>query len=135
MSQQCKKCLTQRPLAFFEIDKKTGRPARRVCKECRNAREREYRVGDRQRKKRLWGVYKITLDDYNNMLIAQNNVCAICFNKNTSGPWKGLLAVDHCHKTGKVRGLLCDSCNRGIGQLKDDIELVKNAVGYLEKHI
>ena len=42
--------------------------------------------------------------------------------------------IDHCHKTGKIRGLLCDTCNRALGLFKDDIQMLKNSVAYLEKY-
>ena len=48
------------------------------------------------------------------------------------GEDQGDFAVDHCHKNGKVRGLLCRSCNLGIGQLRDDIEVLSNAITYLQ---
>ena len=44
------------------------------------------------------------------------------------------LVVDHCHKTGKIRGLICDSCNVGLGRFKDNIDNLKNAIKYLEKN-
>src|SRR5215203_575928 len=70
--------------------------------------------------------YKISLDDYNEMYSNQNGKCLICTNEFKS------LFVDHCHVTGKVRGLLCSTCNSGIGFLKDDIEMVRSALTYLE---
>lgn len=74
--------------------------------------------------------YGITLNDYNDMLERQNQCCAIC-QKHKSNFSKAL-AVDHCHNTGKVRGLLCTNCNRALGNLKDSIVNAKNAVKYLE---
>ncbi len=71
--------------------------------------------------------YGITLEQYNTMLITQNNVCAIC--KLTCSR---RLSVDHCHKTGKVRGLLCIKCNRGLGNFNDEISRLKAAVNYME---
>lgn len=80
--------------------------------------------------------YKISLEEYNNMLLSQNNLCSICNQEETSlsslGKVKNL-AVDHCHKTGKVRGLLCWKCNVSLGRFKDSIELLQNAIDYLKK--
>jgi hypothetical protein len=74
--------------------------------------------------------YGITLDEYNQMLISQNGVCEICNQKCPSGY---ALSVDHCHKTGKVRGLLCVECNTGIGKLQDSVEILSKAISYLVK--
>lgn len=73
--------------------------------------------------------FNITLEDYNIMYENQNGCCAIC-NKHSIDE-KQALAVDHCHDTGKVRGLLCKQCNMGIGSLKDSTELLKKAITYL----
>ena len=72
--------------------------------------------------------YGITLDQYNEMLEVQGGVCAICGNTCQT---RSRLAVDHDHETGKVRGLLCNGCNRGIGLLNDSPELLRAAIGYL----
>lgn len=73
--------------------------------------------------------YGISLSDYEALLERQNGVCAICRRTCKSGR---NLAVDHCHETGKVRGLLCLECNRGIGALKDSIDLLTKAISYLK---
>jgi hypothetical protein len=82
--------------------------------------------------------YNITLEDYNKMLDEQNGVCSICKDSETkifkkTGKVTDL-AVDHCHSTGKVRGLLCWNCNTSIGKMKDSVELLQNAIEYLKKH-
>lgn len=83
-------------------------------------------------------TFNITLEQYNEMLVMQNNVCAICEKEETKVFKKtgkiNDLAVDHCHKTGNIRGLLCWRCNTAIGRFEDSIELLQNAVAYLEKH-
>lgn len=79
----------------------------------------------------LQRTYKIDLDKYNSLLTEQSGVCAICKNECPSGK---RLAVDHNHDTGEVRGLLCCKCNRGIGNLNDDLDRLRSAVVYLEKY-
>jgi hypothetical protein len=74
--------------------------------------------------------YGLSQDDYYNMLESQNHVCAICGNPGG----KKRLCVDHDHDTGKVRALLCDGCNVGIGRFKDNPDLVEKAAFYLRKH-
>jgi hypothetical protein len=72
--------------------------------------------------------YELTGDEYEAMVAAQNGVCAICGDKPETR-----LVIDHCHTTGLVRGLLCGSCNLGVGCFKDDVERLKKAIEYLEK--
>jgi hypothetical protein len=74
--------------------------------------------------------YNITLEDYYKILEKQNYCCAICRTDNPGNKIKYFHA-DHCHKNNIVRGLLCTNCNRDIGHLKDDIEIMKNAIDYL----
>ena len=83
-------------------------------------------------------AFGITLDDYDNLLNGQNGVCAICKKKETLKQ-KGKdmpqdLAVDHCHSTGKVRGLLCRKCNTGLGNFHDSPETMLKAIDYLNSH-
>lgn len=74
--------------------------------------------------------YKITEDDWNKMFEAQGKTCAICGEVNSVGHW----ATDHCHESGKIRGILCSKCNVGIGIFKDDVWLLQSAIKYLRKH-
>lgn len=87
----------------------------------------------------LKAKYGITIEQYQEMLNRQNGNCAICEQQETvidgrSGKVR-TLAVDHCHSTKKIRGLLCGSCNKAIGCLKDSLELLQKAYKYLEKNI
>lgn len=82
---------------------------------------------------------KISKDIYDLMLIDQNNVCKLCLNPETvmNSPKSGKinrLAIDHCHKTDKIRGLLCRSCNLMLGNARDSIEILQSAIKYLQKH-
>ena len=80
-------------------------------------------------------VYGITIQEYLDIAEQQDFVCAIChkvnFAMNTCH--SGVLVVDHNHKTGEVRGLLCHNCNRAIGLLQDDVYNLQNAISYLER--
>ena len=76
--------------------------------------------------------YGITLDDYNRMFAEQEGRCAIC--KTHQCATGRVLAVDHDHVTGKVRGLLCQACNTAIGKLNDDPELIHKAAEYVASH-
>ncbi len=79
--------------------------------------------------------FGITLHDYNKRLADQFGVCAICGKRETMQTSDGVraLAVDHCHNTGRVRGLLCSRCNTGIGSFEDDVTLLQSAISYLQK--
>lgn len=85
------------------------------------------------RKNDLKRKFGITIDDYKLMLEKQNYCCLICgthrneFNKD--------FAVDHNHKTGNVRGLLCGKCNQGLGKFNDNIELLEKAINYLNNFL
>lgn len=105
-----------------------------------NERSREYKRShpEMRRRKGLKVNFGITLEEYNEMLIKQMGVCKICLKPETSIDGRNkrvkALAVDHDHITGKIRGLLCYSCNIGIGFLKDSSDLLKKAAEYLEEH-
>lgn len=73
--------------------------------------------------------YGITLQDYDEMYAAQNGKCAICGTDVPGGP--GRFSVDHCHKSGRVRALLCTWCNCGLGNFKDNPARLEKAAKYI----
>ena len=79
-------------------------------------------------------IAEVKKDLYDFLADGQKHKCAICNKSPTYGRHKypRKLAIDHDHKTGKIRGLLCRSCNLGLGYFKDDIELLKNSILYLK---
>lgn len=85
------------------------------------------------RRWRLLTHYGLTVEDYQAMLAKQQGLCAICRRPPNGGKHSGLLVVDHDHDTNKVRGLLCDPCNRGLGQFGDSLERVDAAAAYLRR--
>lgn len=84
------------------------------------------------RKYYLKTTYGITPEEYEELLEKQNHACALC-NNERSGPMRIRLAIDHCHETGRIRGLLCQRCNWAIGQLGDNEEALKNALDYIKE--
>ena len=80
------------------------------------------------RNTKLKKAFNITHEDYLVLLANQGGVCAICKQEELSRH----LAVDHCHTTGQVRGLLCTKCNNGLGNFNDSPELLQQAIGYLK---
>lgn len=111
-----------------------------VCPSCNEKAER-YQGSKRSACRRcelfkeMTRTYGITREEYENLVEEQKNVCRICGNPETStrnGNVR-LLAVDHNHTTGKVRGLLCSRCNVGLGYFKDDPELLEKAIEYIRE--
>lgn len=142
---RCRACEVDLPITEFSPHKGGRHGVRTICKKCSCERARAWyaKNHDTYRNSHLKRTFGITLDDYNQMLAAQGGVCAICGKppgetrpnqgRKQGRPVRPLLAVDHDHVTGKVRGLLCLPCNRGIGFLEDDPETVRAALHYLER--
>lgn len=137
--KKCTKCFIEKELV--EYHKHCRRPSGldSQCKECRNSYHRENMRARRletpewnrtARKTRLDKKYGMTIDDYDKMFKDQGGICLIC----RSPPSRKRLAIDHCHKTNKVRGLLCSNCNMGLGLLKDSPRIMINAIRYLRKN-
>lgn len=78
----------------------------------------------------LKSKYNLTLDEYDKMILLQDNKCAICKNEFL----KGYPYVDHCHSTGKTRGILCMGCNTSLGLLKENISILKSMIKYIKFH-
>lgn len=85
---------------------------------------------ERVRRNDLIKKYGITVEDYNKMFQEQDGKCAICHKDQLE--FRIRFSVDHNHKTGKVRGLLCHNCNRALGWFYDDIETLQSAIEYLQ---
>jgi hypothetical protein len=105
-------------------------PAKLRCKACRHKRALDRRALT-ERRCRLLAHFGITLDDYNSLLASQGGACAICRSNTPVGRSRRYFAVDHCHVTGRIRGLLCTTCNAGLGMLGDSIEGLQRALNYL----
>jgi len=101
-----------------------------MCKARQDKDPTAYAV--RRQKYNLKSKYGITPDQFNELLDAQGGKCACCGTTEPHGR-ANRFCVDHCHTTGKMRGLLCSTCNTGLGKLGDNIEGLKRALAYLEK--
>lgn len=109
--------------------RKTARAQQRMLP---GGAERARKVGAESRWR--WAIqklYGLTPEQYEVMLTAQGEACAICLRAQSELPRR--LSVDHCHVSGKVRGLLCAHCNMAIGQLGDDHERIGRAFAYLRR--
>ena len=101
------------------------------CKACVATGVRKTVNKDKRRDYDLQRNYGIDNDTYLQMLLEQNGCCKICGISEKDN--KSKLHVDHSHKTGKVRGLLCSRCNTAIGKFKEDPEIIKRAIAYIER--
>lgn len=143
--RKCSKCSETKPPSEFY------RPRDSACKVCWRKQVSEYQKRNRPkiiarianwirenpdkhkeycRRSSIRKRYGLTHDQYEAMFAAQDGRCAICRTRAEDAP-RRILAIDHCHSTGKIRGLLCDSCNHGVGMFKDSPELMKAAIDYL----
>jgi hypothetical protein len=139
----CTRCTVVKPRSEFSErwnvlpSGKRYRASNAYCKSCASEMAGQHRLKDlvgsaaRQRRSRLKTQYGLTIEDYDAMLRRQGGGCAICGTAVPGG--LGGFHVDHCHQTNRVRGLLCVNCNRGIGALKDDANLLRRAIAYLDE--
>ena len=116
---KCRSCGVQKPVEEYYVRPKSGQVEKR-CNSC---------VAEKNRQKKLRQRYGITPVEYDALYAKQDGCCAICNTHQSQLP--ATLAVDHCHETGEVRGLLCFECNTGIGKLKDNYELILKAAQYI----
>lgn len=145
----CTHCKKEKGIEMFFKDKQKKSGYSPVCKECKTqnnkkwaknnpekvtlvkdkwlSNNKEYRqiISLRSHLKRKYGL---TIEQYEFLVEKQNGVCAICKKEDTIGR----LSVDHCHKTGKIRGLLCRNCNSMLGLAKESSILLRAGIDYLK---
>lgn len=97
--------------------------------------QRKWYIKNKKKAREYWLVstYGIDNEEYNSLFEKQEGRCAIC--RKHQAEFKRALAVDHCHESQKIRGLLCTSCNNGLGRFKDSKEFLANAIKYLSNGI
>ncbi len=134
----CTKCNKTKPVSEFHKCSRNPDGLRYRCKKCVNKIDREYYASTIKRRFSRFAIWikknhGVTGEEYKEMLSRQGGVCAICGKVNITKSKR--LAIDHCHKTGKIRGLLCGRCNMGIGQFDDKASLLIAAAEYIRKSI
>jgi hypothetical protein len=160
--KKCANCKIEKSINEFHIRKDNGKP-RSLCKLCRCIKSAEYRSlnpnkykewteinkhslvkkrKDKRKedpektkikdKKNNLSKYGLTLEMYNTMLMEQNNCCAIC--DTSADKLKLGLVVDHDHRTGEARKLLCNDCNQALGRIKENKNIALRLINYLEDH-
>ena len=132
--KKCSMCGVIKMRSNFYKDKNRVDSMSNYCKECTLKRNKKWRESNEyaNSESALWTrrklFYGITKDEFYEILEKQDNKCAICCTAiDKSGH------VDHCHKTKKIRGILCASCNKGLGMFKDSLINLSNAIEYLKK--
>ena len=132
-TKKCTKCGIEKQMEGFYKKPNGGKNGRAsACIECYRARKKSVWVltperSEMQRRNHYKRKYGITVDEYEALLEAQGGKCKICGRE----PTKKRLHLDHCHKTGTIRGLLCSKCNAGLGLLGEDVERFLLAIEYI----
>lgn len=146
--KKCYVCSSLKSLDNFTKNKYGKDGLSYECKQCKKSYQERYRKNTKHKQNRkeyckqpvnkqkvkekiFFKLYGITWEERNQILIYQNHKCAICSVDELEAGKKGLV-MDHNHMTGEPRALLCNNCNRGIGYLKDSIEICKKASEYLD---
>ncbi len=137
----CNRCGESKPPEEYNARKCRGKPGflEPWCRPCQNERGREVyrrrkaagyrRSANYRHAEYVRRQYGLSPGEYEQMLTTQGGVCALCSQPPADGQ---RLAVDHCHKTGDVRALLCLRCNGGLGCFQDGAELMRLAARYVE---
>ncbi|MFJ7209580.1 endonuclease VII domain-containing protein [Streptomyces sp. NPDC098789] len=114
----CRRCREIKPYSEWDRNKRASDGLSTRCKACRAVEARASHL------KRAYGMTEAQWDE---MVEAQGGLCCICLKAPA-------VHVDHCHETGRVRGVLCFNCNSAIGKLGDDPDTLRRAISYLEGH-
>ena len=127
--KKCPKCNTQKSLSEFSKDKNRKLGVRVYCKSCSKLKPEERKRYNKTYQ--LKSLYGLSVDSYEALKKKQKGNCAICEEK-LDGSFG--THVDHCHENNSTRGILCRSCNLGLGHFKDTAQILKNAIKYLNKY-
>jgi hypothetical protein len=133
----CRLCGVEKPEEAYQLRKDSGR-RRTECQTCRGKQSLDryhaalenriphYRAA---RKSALMKRYGMRLEDFEKLHAARHGLCDICSRPNIAGR---VLVVDHCHTTGKARGLICHPCNHALGSLQEDPAIIRRLLSYVE---
>ncbi len=123
-------------IEFYKVKTRNGYSSH--CRKCHIKRCSDYTKSEigafNKRKASFKHNYGLCIEEYYKLLKEQNGVCAVCFTFSKTRRTEHLF-VDHDHKTGKVRGLLCRDCNIGLGNLRDSIFIIRSFEQYLIKYL
>lgn len=128
-NKKCSFCLETKDVSNFSKRLRSKDGLRNRCKQCDRSEEKKYRQRNtaKQRLTKIRQMYGLEPEQYEALIKKQDGKCAICHCIVT-------LVVDHCHKSGKVRGLLCRKCNTGLGMFEDNIKIINSSIKYLKEY-
>ena len=137
----CSTCKEHKPVSSFSWDAGRGQP-KRICKVCHAEAEKARRAVPANRDyMRVWLLkknYGITAEEYHALYDSQEGRCAVCQDEvpnllKYDGDGRRVVALDHCHDSGRIRGILCRDCNVGLGTFRDDPNRLRSAIEYLTR--
>jgi len=134
-SKRCGKCEVVKEAKEFGIDRRWNK-LRSYCKSCCRLKEREYRKQNPEkiRASNIRSTYKVSMEEaYRLMSVSNCNICDVELTKSIQHVrCKTDQVIDHCHTTGRVRGVLCSGCNLALGHAKDDPRVLNSMINYLK---
>lgn len=129
---RCKKCHCLYTKQYQKNNPEKASKWRKSTKEkLKKSGRLKPKTQEKMREYNLKTRFNITNKDYEIILESQGGSCAICKSVNSNSSRSKKLAVDHCHKTGRVRGILCFKCNSGLGNFNDNVNFLSTAISYL----
>lgn len=137
-SRVCRVCEIRQDMSQFRYTNKNRTARRRVCNGCFGKQNKSWVQANRESVRansfryKLKTAYGLTEEQYDDMLALQDGRCLIC-RREFASDRRLVPHVDHCHETGRVRGILCFTCNTGIGKFNDNIEWLEAAIAYLKE--
>ena len=129
--KKCSKCKKEKQFDDFHKNKLGRYGLHHYCKSCNSIQKKSSYNYSKSKKRGLILNYNLTIEELENLFINQDKRCKICNNKYSSVSKHGGLYIDHCHSTGKVRGLLCIKCNILLGTSNDDVLILESAINYI----
>lgn len=133
-NKKCRCCGENKQITEFYLKK--GKYYSSYCRTCevekakkKNKKNSKKCTFEQSRRNTLRSKFNLSIEDYNKLFELQGGKCAIC--RKHQSELRKSLSVDHCHNTMKIRGLLCNNCNAGIGLLQDNKEVIEAALWYL----
>jgi hypothetical protein len=131
MKKICSKCKEEKQIDDFHKNKVGKYGVHHYCKLCNSIQKKSSYNYIKNRNRGILNKYNLTLEEVESLHIAQDKKCKICNVEYPTVSKHGGLYIDHCHTTGKVRGLLCNKCNILLGISNDNVLILESAINYI----